>query len=247
MKSTTKFLFGTAVVICTTAVFFRGSHPAPENAVEKTPVAAATTNSFSTSSAAYRETVNFNQWLAQNKKLESARNSTSPADQINLVGRLGAEGMARLPTAVLEAYMPLMKKILDGLNDKECSDFVTGRMSITDFSSRTFPLLESLTDTERKAFFSITKSAINARLDNLPFVLVSQENAKEALLKVAASLPADESNTFLHNLVNLRTASNTDTCATVRTMFSKGVLLPEPFRGNLARLILSGKDGRGNF
>lgn len=247
MKSTTKILFGIAVIICTTTVFFRVSHPAPENAIEKTPTADSTKNPFLVSSPAYRETVNFQQWLSQNKELESARNSTPPAERGNLIGRLSAEGMARLPTASLDAYMPIMKKILDEMDDKECSDFVTGKMSLNYFISHGLPLIGSLGDAETKTYFSITELAINARLNNLQPIVVSQETAKDALLKVAASLPEYDSKSFLYNLVNLRTANNKDTCSTVRTMFPQGALLPEPFRGNLARLILSGKGGRENF
>jgi len=49
--------------------------------------------------------------------------------------------------------MPIMKKILDGMDDKECSDFVTGKMSLNYFTSHWLPLIESLSNSETKAHF----------------------------------------------------------------------------------------------
>jgi len=60
---------------------FHVLHPALENAIEKTPTADTTKNRFSVSSPAYHETVNYHQWLSQNKKLESTRNPTPPAER----------------------------------------------------------------------------------------------------------------------------------------------------------------------
>ncbi|MFL9887816.1 hypothetical protein PQR66_32660 [Paraburkholderia agricolaris] len=244
MKSM-RFLFILVVICCALTAFFRGCHPTPKHDVKETTVSNATalSNPFSVSSPAYRQLAEFRQWLLTNKNLEVASGSASPIDRIKLSGQLGAKGMARLPTFFLEQYMPVMGKILNSLDDAACSNFLRGKMSLTDFQPRAIPVIESFNEADAKAFFAVTKSAIDAQLDDLPIIVLPKEEAKQSILKIAASLPADKSKSFLAKLAHLKTESDADVCATVRILFSQGALLSEPYRGYVARLLLSGMDG----
>lgn len=201
------------------------------------------TNTLSVSSPAYREAEKYHQWLLNNKKLEIANGSAGPIEKLNLSGRLGAKGMARLPTDLLEQNFPLVGRVLASLQDHICGNFIRGSASASEFKNYAFPVLESFNDADAKIWFETNRAAVEAMLNDSPNIILPKEKAKQGILKIAESLPATQSRAFLSGLAALRTVNDAEACATARTLFDKGASLPEPYLGYMARLLLTGREG----
>ncbi|MFM0073485.1 hypothetical protein PQQ86_20230 [Paraburkholderia sediminicola] len=246
MKLMTRFLFGVIVVICATTAFLHSCHLTPKQDVKEIVVSDATVwiNPFSKTSPAYREAEEFHQWLLDNRKLADEVGAVGPVDKLLRSGQMVNSGMARLPTNLLEQRLSSVNKILASLDTHMCSKYIKGKMPESEFQSYAFPVIESFDDAEAKAWFFINKSAIEAQLGRSPIIVLSAEDAKQTILKTANSMYEPQSRAFVSGLANLKTESDEDACATARTLYVKGNSLPEPYRGYMARLLLTGKDGQ---
>jgi hypothetical protein len=202
-------------------------------------------NGFRKSTPAYREAEKLHEWMWENKKLEAAGRSSREIDSIRFGGQIPTDAVARLPDEVLESYMPLFGRILNSLDTKTCAAFVNGKLKVEDLKPYAYPVIESFNDAEAKTWFAANRLAIDAMLDNLPVIVLPKEKGKQGLLAVAASLPADQTKSFLQRLATLMEASDADQCAAFRTVYAREPSLTEPYRGYVARLLLTGKAGRG--
>ncbi|MFM0592221.1 MULTISPECIES: hypothetical protein [Paraburkholderia] len=201
-------------------------------------------NPFPISSPAHREFLEFRDWIMHNRKLQVASNAGG-VDRRKLFGQLTSKGMARLPTDLLEGYMPFIEKVVGSLDNTACGNLVTGEMNLAGLTPYTYQVIASLDKADAKKLFLIEKAAIDAQLDNLPIIPVSTADAGAGVIKIAESLSPDEAKSFLVSVENLRSESAEKTCETVRTIFSHGSSLPEPYRGAIARMLVSGRKPSG--
>ncbi|NYH26324.1 hypothetical protein [Paraburkholderia bryophila] len=242
-------VIGTSAIMCAVAVNHR--QVALESREEITTASNSTANGwgnpFPASSPAYREAEKYHHWLMTGKNLDIARGTTGSFEHSIALGQLVAKGMARLPTALLEEDLPVLAKILNSLDDKVCSSLLRGELSLSDLGPHAYPVMDLFSDAEAKTWFATNRAAIEAQLNNLPAVTLTKEHAKQAILNLATSLPGDRSQSFLLELAGLRTASDHKACATIQTLYSQSASLSEPYRGYMARLLLTGKDGQANF
>jgi hypothetical protein len=246
MKMTKKrFLLGIAVLICAATILLRGCHLTSKHDVEKTAISDASVwlNPFSKSSLAYRDGEEFHQWLLDNRKLADEIGAVGPIDKLLLSAHLENKGMARLPTGLLEQRLSSVNKILASMDTPMCSKYIKGKMPESEFQHYAFPVIESFSDVERKAWFFVNKSAIEAQLDRSPIIVLSTENAKQTILKIAGSMDEPQSRAFLSGLARLQTESDEEACEMARNLYVRGNSLPEPYRGYVARMLLAGEDG----
>ncbi|WP_234480338.1 hypothetical protein [Paraburkholderia nemoris] len=250
MKLTTRFLLSAIVVICVATAFFHGCHQKPKKGVNETAVrdvmvrdATVWTNPFSKTSPIYREAEEFHQWLLDNRTLADEVDAAGSVDKLMLAGQLATKGLARLPTDLLEQRLPLVGRMLASLDTHTCSRFIRGEIPDSEFISYAAPIMESFSAAEAKAWFTVNGSAIKAQLGNAPILVLSTENAKQAIFQIAKSMQEPEHSAFGSGLAGLQTESDEDACATARTLYLKGNSLAEPYRGYMARLLLTGKDG----
>jgi hypothetical protein len=152
-----------------------------------------------------------------------------------------------LPTDLLEQNFPLVGKMLASLDTHMCSKFIKEGIPDSEFKDYAYPVAELFTDAEAKAWFLVNKSAVEAQLKGSPFIVLSTEDAKQAILKLAESMSEPQARAFMSALANLKTVSDEDACATARTLFLKGNSLSEPYRGYMARMLLTGDDGHQKY
>ncbi|CAE6824872.1 hypothetical protein R69927_05565 [Paraburkholderia domus] len=208
---------------------------------------AASMNPYPASSPIHGEFDEFRNWVLNNKKLAAHSDSTSPGHLLRLSGELAVKGLPRLSTDLLEQRLSAVTRILPSLDTHMCSMFLKGGINATEFMVQASSVMESFSDDEAKAWFTVNKAAIEAQLDGSPLIVLSTEEATRGVLKIARSMYEPESTEFISGLSGLKTANDEDTCATVRTLYSKGNALPEPYRGYMARMLLTGKDGNEKF
>ncbi|CAE6745345.1 hypothetical protein [Paraburkholderia haematera] len=251
MKLATRFLLTAIVVICAVTAFFHGRDLAPKQDVKETSVRAARVsdatvwiNPFSKTSPAYREAEEFHQWLLDKRKLADEVGAVGPVDKLLRSGQMVNSGMARLPTNLLEQRLSSVNKILASLDTHMCSKYIKGKMPESEFQSYAFPVMESFDDAEAKAWFFANRSALEAELDRAPIIVVSTEEVLQGLQKIEQSIYQPQSRAFVSGLANLNSESDEDACATARTLYVKGKSLPEPYRGYMARLLLTMDNGR---
>lgn len=251
MKPATRFLFTAIGVICAVTAFFCGRDLASKQDAKKASVSAAGLsntrvwiNPFSKTSPAYRETEEFHQWLLANKKLADEVGAVGPADKLVRSGQMVNSGMARLPTNLLEQRLSSVNKILASLDTHMCSKYIKGKMPESEFQSYAFPVMESFDDTEAKAWFFANRFALEAELDRSPIIVLSTGEALQGVQMIAQSIYQPQSRAFLSGLANLNSESDENACATARTLYTEGNSLPEPYRGYIARLLLTMDNGR---
>ncbi|MBK5053012.1 hypothetical protein [Paraburkholderia domus] len=200
-------------------------------------------NPYSASSPIHREFDEFKTWMLNNRKLATLSDSTNPSHLLRLSGQLQAKGVPRLPTDLLEQRLSSVSKILPSLDTHLCSTLLKGGFSTTEFMVQASSAMESFNDEEAKAWFLVNKAAIEAQLDGLPLVVLSTEDATRGIVEIAKSMYGPQSRAFISGLTGLKTANDEDTCTTVRILYTKGNSLPEPYRGYMARWLLTGKEG----
>jgi hypothetical protein len=240
MSYTARYLLSAALIFCSSYVFFHG-WPLPKRDVEKATASDVKvwTNPYPVSSPAHKEAREFNEWIQSNSELDQLSNGADELAKLELASQLEAKGLDRLPTEMLERYLPLINKVLWSLDNKTCSDVAKREISGSQLATHTARIIETMSAAEAKTWFTTSQSAIDAQLRNLPIISVAKEDVQLAILKLAASLPDYRSKIFLSNLENIRTANDENRCATVRTVFSQTLLLPEPYQGYLARSLFS--------
>jgi hypothetical protein len=247
MKLAIKFLLGSIFIFILSfiIIFFPGRHPNPKNAVQdeisNDPVLSM--NPYSASSPIYREFNQYRQWILNNKKLAAASDTARPSDLLMLSGQLAAKGMPRLSTDLLEQRFSSVNRILPSLNIHTCSTLIKGGFSATEFTAQSAPRMNSFDTDEAKAWFSVGKAAIEAQLNGAPIIVLSTEDAARGVLKISKSMHEPQSQSFLSVMANLKTASDEDACETVQILYSRGNSLPEPYRGYVARMLLTGDEG----
>jgi hypothetical protein len=263
MSYTTRYLRAAALLFCSLFIFFHGcpftkKHEAGrivirDNREREVKVGntnvnvndpAVWMNPYSGSSPIYREFNEYRQWLLNNKELAAASDTTRPTDLLMLSGQLAAKGYARLPTDLLEQHLPLVGKILVSLDPHTCGEFIRGRLPDIELKDYAYPVMNTFSDAEAKAWFLTSKSAVIAQLHGSPPIVLSTENATQGILKIAKSMSEPQAKAFISGLTNLKTGTNEDACATARTLYLKGDSLPEPYRGYMARLLLTMETGR---
>ncbi|MFM0094031.1 hypothetical protein PQQ87_00355 [Paraburkholderia nemoris] len=200
-------------------------------------------NPYSASSPIHREFDEFKKWMLNNKKLAGLNDSASPGHLLRLSDQLQTKGVPRLPTNLLEQRLSSVSKILPSLDTHLCSTLLKGGFSTTEFMVQASSVLESFSDEEAKAWFLVNKTAIEAQLDGSPLIVLSAEDAARGILEIAKSMYGPQSRAFIAGLTGLKTANDEDTCTTVRILYTKGNSLPEPYRGYMARWLLTGKEG----
>lgn len=245
MKLTTKLLLGGIAVVGATAALFVGCHLTSQHHVNKTVAEgpALWVNPFTKSSPAYKETENYRQWLSVNRKLSDATGALSLTDKLKVSNRLMDEGAARLPTDLLEQRLSSVSKILASLNTQLCGKYVKGKLSLSEFERQVYPVIESFDDAEARAWFTVNKASIEARLNAAPIVILSAKDAEQTVLKLANSMYEPQSKEFIAGLGRLKAASDDDACKTARVLYGRGNSLPEPYRGYMARILLTGAEG----
>ncbi|ASL46261.1 hypothetical protein bAD24_III02610 [Burkholderia sp. AD24] len=198
-------------------------------------------NPFLKSSPAYFEAEHFFVWLMAHKKLDDAVGAGSQLDRFNYVSALGPRGMARLPDELIEKFVPLMGKMLYSLSDDECANLLRGKVAFNDLQAHELPVLGSFNATEARSWFLVTRSAIDAQLNNLPVIPLPKQTARAGVFKIAGSLPPVDGKLFLSHLANLQQENDENVCSAVRTLFAGTPLLPEPYRAAVARMLVAGK------
>ena len=246
MKSVTKFLLGVVIIFFVMIAFFGGRNLTSKIQVEKASSddPASWMNPYTSSSPMHREFDQYRQWILNNEKLATFSGMARPTDRLTLSGQLATKGFARLPTDLLEQHLPLVGKMLTSLDTRTCSNFIKYGISDSDFSAYAYPIMNSFNDTEAKAWFLVNRSAIEAQLNGSPFIESSMENIKQAIFKISKLMSESQSRAFISRLGNLKNENDEDACSTARTLYIEGNLLPEPYRGYMARLLLAGDDGR---
>ncbi|MCX4153193.1 MULTISPECIES: hypothetical protein [Paraburkholderia] len=204
-------------------------------------------NPYPASSPIHGEFNEFRNWVLNNKKLAALSDSAGPGHLLRLSGQLAVKGLPRLSTDLLEQRLSAVTRILPSLDTHMCSTFLKGGLNAMEFTVQASSVMESFSDDEAKAWFAINKAAIEAQLDGSPLIVLSTEDATRGVLKIARSMYEPESTAFISGLTSLKTANDEDACATVRTLYSKGNALPEPYRGYMARMLLTGKEGNEKF
>ncbi|RFU44923.1 hypothetical protein [Paraburkholderia sp. DHOC27] len=202
-----------------------------------------TINPYAASSPIHHEFDEFRKWVLDNKKLATLSDSTSPGHLLRLSGQLEAQGIARLPTELLEQRFSSVNKILASLDTHTCSMLVKGSFDLPEFMSQATPVMELFSDAEAKAWIAVNKAAIEAQLEGSPIIVLPIEDATRSVLKIAKSMYEPDSKVFISELTKLKTANDEDACAMARTLYSRGNSLPEPYRGYMARMLLTGKEG----
>ncbi|MFL9887815.1 hypothetical protein PQR66_32655 [Paraburkholderia agricolaris] len=200
-------------------------------------------NPLSKQSAAYGEAEKLHQWMRGNAKLTHATRSLKPADKLGFAGQLATNGLARLSTDLLEQRLPLVERVLGSLNTRLCARFIRGEIPDPELVDYAIPVMEAFSEAEAKAWFAVTKAAIEAELDGSAIIVLSTENAKQAIYQIRQSMYEPQAEAFGLGLASLQTEGDKEACATAQTLYSKGNSLPEPYRGYMARLLLTGKDG----
>lgn len=204
---------------------------------------AASFNPFPTSSPMHREFDEYRNWVLSNKKLLAAGDSANPGYLLRLSGQLQARGVPRLPTELLEQRLSSVSKILPSLDTHMCSAFLRGGLSAAEFFFKAYPAMESFSAEEAKAWLAFNKAAIEAQLNGAPVIVLPTENVTEGIVKIANSMYGPQSSAFISGLVALKTADDEDTCTIVKILYAKGNSLPEPYRGYMARWLLTGTEG----
>jgi hypothetical protein len=242
MSYTARYLLSAALIFCSSYVFFHGWH-LPKRDVEKATASDANvwTNPYPVSSPAHKEAREFNEWIQSNSELDQLSNGADELAKLELASQLKQKGLARLPTEVLEKYLPLVNKVLRSLDSKTCSEIVKGHISDSQLAIHTVQVIQSFSDAEAETWFATNESAIDAQLHNLPVTPVTKENIQLATLKLMASLPDNQSKAIISNLTNLKTANDRDICAALQTISSQVLLIPEPYRGYFVRLLFARK------
>jgi hypothetical protein len=260
MNYTTRYLRSAALIFCSLFLFFHGcpftkKHDVRKISAVSSKVSDARTsdgdandpnvwvNPYSASSPIYSEFDEFRKWVLNNRKLAAVSGTARPGDLLRLSGRLEAQGIPRLPTDLLEKRLSSVNKILASLDTRMCSKLIKGGISAPEFTAYASSIMESFDDEEAKAWFLVNKAAIEAQLDGSPLIVLPTEDATRGILKIAKSMYEPQSKAFISGLAGLKTESNEDACATVRILYSKGNSLPEPYRGYIARMLLTGKEG----
>ncbi|MFM0073486.1 hypothetical protein PQQ86_20235 [Paraburkholderia sediminicola] len=204
-------------------------------------------NPYSASSPMHGEFDEFRKWVLNNRKLAALSDSPTPGHLLRLSGQLAAKGVPRLSTDLLEQRLSAMTKILPLLDAHMCSTFLKGGLNAMEFVVQASSAMESFSDDEAKAWFAVNEAAIEAQLNGSPLIVLSTENATRGVLKIARSMYEPESTAFISGLTGLKAANDEDMCATVRTLYTKGNSLPEPYRGYMARWLLTGKEGNEKY
>lgn len=250
-----KYLGISALIITSMAAFFLGCLFAKRHDAGKITIGDdkisnlilndpnAWINPNSASSPIHREFDEFKTWMLNNRKLATLSDSTSPSHLLKLSGQLQAKGVPRLPTDLLEQRLSSVSKILSSLDTHLCSSLIKGGFSTTDFMVQASSTMEAFSDEEAKAWFLVNKAAIEAQLDGSPLIVLSTEDAARGILEIAKSMYGPQSRTFISGLAGLKTANDEDTCTIVKILYAKGNALPEPYRGYMARWLLTGTEG----
>ncbi|MGF6238381.1 hypothetical protein P3T42_000106 [Paraburkholderia sp. GAS38] len=248
-------LFATSIFICSRGFHFISNNNIENNMtgtakVNKTAAVDITVNDatvwlnpFSKSSPIYHEAELFHFWLLDNQKLANELGAIAPGDKLRLSGQMINKGMARLPTVLLEQRLVSVNKILASLDPHMCGKYIKGEMPDSEFQSYAYPVMESFDSTEAKAWFFVNKSALEAELEKSAPIVLSTEEMLQGIKKIAQSIDQPQSREFVSGLSNLNTESDEVACATARTLYVKGSSLPEPYRGYIARLLLTMDNG----
>ncbi|EIF31214.1 hypothetical protein BCh11DRAFT_06730 [Burkholderia sp. Ch1-1] len=246
MNLTTRFLLSGVVIVCAVTVFFHGCPLAPKRHTEKTERSDSTlrTIPFSKSSPVYQAAKEYREWLSGDKSFAEKAGGLSLADKFLLSGRYIDKGAARLPTALLEERLSSVSKILASLDTHTCGRYLKGEMPYSEFENRIFPVMESFSEAESKAWFTVNRAAIEAQLNGSPIIVLSAEDAKRTIRKLLSSMYEPQSKEFLAALGSLKTADDDDACRTARVLYVQGNSLPEPYRGYMARMLLTRDEGR---
>ena len=200
-------------------------------------------NPYDESAPIYSEFNDYRKWLLNNKDIKAVNDAADPMGLMMLSGQLAAKGMPRLPTDLLEQRFSSVKKILPSLDNHICATLIKGNFDATEFAAQSVPKMNSFNSEEAKAWFSVGRAAIEAQLHRSPIIVLSTEDATRGIVKIAKSMYAPQSKEFIASLTGLKTASDEEACATVRILYSRGNSLPEPYRGYIARMLLTGDDG----
>ena len=200
-------------------------------------------NPFVESSPMHREFDAFTTWILNNDKLKKAGGSAEPAALLELSNKLKTKGIARLQTSALEQRISAVSKILPSFDSRMCSSLLRGGFSAADFITQGSATMESFSEQEAKDWYDFNRAAIEAELDRSPIIVLSIEDATRGMMAIAKSMYATQSRSFITGMASLKTASDAETCAIVRTLYTRGNALPEPYRGYMARFLLTGKEG----
>jgi hypothetical protein len=198
-------------------------------------------NPFPVNSAARGEFILFNRWMRDNTRLMEIARKTHANDILALAGNLEKNGISRLPDSSLEGYSKIFGQILISMNGRACAEFLRGNMSFDDFTRIAYPVIGSLDSKDARTWFSINEMAIDAEINGLPEKFASQVKIRRAIQMISERLPADESTLFKNEVLALNTDEDAQLCSVVNTLFSEVSNLPEPYRGQLARLLLTAK------
>ncbi|WP_144108191.1 hypothetical protein [Paraburkholderia sp. BCC1886] len=204
-------------------------------------------NPYTASSPMHKEFDNHRDWVLANKKLISFAGSSDPDRLMEVSNQLAGKGVPALATNLLEQRLSSLTKIFPSLSAHTCSTFLKGGFSSSDFMDQALPTLDSFSGEEAKAWFVFIKTSIDAALSQSPLIVLPTEDATRAVLKITRSLDESRSKAFAAGLMALRTASDEEVCATVRTLYYKGNALSEPYRGYMARMLLTGQRGNEKF
>ena len=200
-------------------------------------------NPYDASSPIHNEFNDYRKWILNNKDIKALNEAADPIDLMMLSGQLAAKGMPRLPTDLLEQRFSSVNKILPSLDNHVCASLIKGNLNATEFAAQSASAMNLFNAEEAKAWFSVGRAAVEAQLHRSPLIVLSTDDAARSIVKIAKAMYAPQSKEFIARLGSLKTASDEEACATVRTFYSQGNSLPEPYRGYIARMLLTGSEG----
>jgi hypothetical protein len=203
------------------------------------PEEIAAFNPFPISSPARHEQDEFLNWQMNNHQLADAALTPGLADRQKAASRLMVQGMAKLHNDLLAQYLPLVSKVLGALDEDSCAKFVKGKLPPTEFRVRANKIVGSFNAEEARTWFLVEKSAIQSDLDGVPNVSASLQGTATNIIKLAASLPNGEGDSFLLRLRAFPTANYAEACSIARSLYSQGSKMDEPDRGRVARSLLT--------
>lgn len=225
-------VFAAGVVTCSAITkHIQTTPPSPRQLEELNP--------YPISSPAHRERGRILEWLMANEKLGLAAATPSLPDRSKLAAQLMGRGMGRLSDDLLEKYLPIVSKLLASLDDTSCGKFVKGSLSPSEVSNKINNIISGFSDAEANTWFAVEKSAIEAELNGTPLITITNEELQDGILKLAASLPDQQGRELLLKLQGYPAASYNEACVTARILYSRGSALAEPYRGHVARSLLT--------
>ena len=150
---------------------------------------------------------------------------------------LAARGISRLDDRALRQRAEILARILPQLGEPACASMARG-VSSPEVLTAIQSTLKDLDTTSLALWLDLSRNAMLAELRQTPRPTVTDEQVNAAFSALADSWPQADVDR-LNALHDLSTASDTDACWVVRTLYRTATELPEPHGTVLVRALVS--------